>query len=432
MRDLTLNEDLIGNEFLADKEFELLYGDEEEFDEELHSDKKSRGYGCRSSSCQEMEELFEFDAELDEDLLDEVEHENVGTISASDYIKWVQRSLNRLYGTNIPTNGVASTEYYAALRRFNRDYLFRDYGGIDERAQNELIVVNERHEGYVRWVILVLNTVGLGPLPFTDTYTTAVVKAIKAFQHRVGLKVDGYVGAKTELALIRAVGKEPPGKARRKTKPDKPKPHPKPSVPLSKDAIKGFVWALINEYPSDHAWRSKLRAAKITAKFLKAAYRGVAGSAGPIGPGFFVAIYRRFQVENQQKPYFVCGTAMGMAYALMDSASVERRERTTLRSPKGIPLGFRAGFPVGYDRMRKRIAMVQGIPPIKELMNRLDAVSNKQEAMTHIYGALMSVFRLREELHEYPQENQAFQFCRFKYPTIKACCGPNPGCRLDL
>ena len=139
---------------------------------------------------------------------------SVGTLSASDYVKWVQRSLHRFYGLSIPTDGVADRESYrAAVRRFNREYSGRDYQDIDERSPNDLIYANEGDERYVKWVIARLNEVGVGPLAPSDSFTEPVVRAIKIFQGRVGLKVpgkqegDGYVGAKTELALIQATGR---------------------------------------------------------------------------------------------------------------------------------------------------------------------------------------------------------------------------------
>lgn len=149
-----------------------------------------------------------------ESQLEGIEQESVGAISATDYIKWAQRSLNRLYGTDIPTDGQISSAYRAAVRRFNREYLGRDYDDIDERTQNQLVLVNESSRDYVEWVVFALNRIGLGPLPRTETLTSAVKNAIKQFQHSVGLKVDGFVGSKTELALIKASGMEPPSQTR--------------------------------------------------------------------------------------------------------------------------------------------------------------------------------------------------------------------------
>jgi peptidoglycan hydrolase-like protein with peptidoglycan-binding domain len=142
---------------------------------------------------------------------EEVE-DSVGSISAVDYTKWAQRSLNRLYGARLPTDGSDSGKAYrAALRRFNLEYSGRDYANIDEQTQNDLIYANEGNESYVKWIIGRLNNVGLGPLPVGPTYTAQIRMAIEAFQAKVGLKVDGYVGSKTELAFIKATGVVPPG-----------------------------------------------------------------------------------------------------------------------------------------------------------------------------------------------------------------------------
>ena len=162
-----------------------------------------------------------------ESLLGEIEHESVGAISATDYIKWVQRSLNRLYRTNLPTDGKISSAYRASVRKFNLEYSGRDYSDVDEQTQNDLIYANEGDKRYVKWIIERLNQVGLGQLPASDPLTTQAVHAIKMFQGRVGLQVkgkqegDGYVGAKTELALIKATGTLPPGGY---VKPGPPKP----------------------------------------------------------------------------------------------------------------------------------------------------------------------------------------------------------------
>ena len=156
-----------------------------------------------------------------EGLLEEIEQESVGSISETDYIKWVQRSLNRLHGAAIPTDGAISGVYRSALRRFNRDYTGREYDGVDETTQNQIIYANEGNGAYVAWVILALNAAGFGPFAITETYTPAVVAAIKKFQARpgLGIKSDGYVGSKTELALIKASGLIPPGELKKKVRP---------------------------------------------------------------------------------------------------------------------------------------------------------------------------------------------------------------------
>src|SRR5262245_465519 len=158
---------------------------------------------------------------------EQTEQESVGTISSSDYLKWVQRSLNRLYGIRIPTDGKDSNAYRTALRKFNAEYSGRDYSDVDERTQNDLISVNEAPGSYVAWVIRALNQAVQGPWFSSEIYTSAVRNAIKAFQRVVGLRADGFVGSKTELAIIRATGTRPPGEFKGKRK---------KSVPTSRES----------------------------------------------------------------------------------------------------------------------------------------------------------------------------------------------------
>jgi len=165
-----------------------------------------------------------------EALLGKTEQESVGIISSSDYLKWVQRSLNRRYGLSIPADGSDSSAYRDAIRRFNREYLGRDDANVDEETQNNLIFVNEAPGPYVAWVVQALNAAGFGPIPATDAYTPTILKALKNFQisRKPALKVDGFVGSKTELALIQASGLLPPGEAKRTPKPRPPRGDPTP------------------------------------------------------------------------------------------------------------------------------------------------------------------------------------------------------------
>lgn len=211
-----------------------------------------------------------------------------------------------------------------------------------------------------------------------------------------------------------------------------PKP-PKPK-PLKKELIQGITWVLLGEAPSDYAWRKVLQEAKVVASLLKAAFTSINNTTGPIGPGFFLTVYTKFDVEYQEKPYVVRGIAMGMAYAIMDAATGKTRTDSALKQPREIPTRFRKGFNSGYKKMRARIKRIRRrkFAAVREMFQRLAAAEDKRAAMILIYGALMRVFRLKENLHKHPVENSMFRFCRFTYPMIKACCGDHPGCRLDL
>src|SRR5207249_10794255 len=105
-----------------------------------------------------------------------------------------------------------------------------DYQDVDEQTQNNLIFVNEAPGPYVAWVVQVLNAAGFGPIPATDAYTPAILTALKNFQtsRKPALKVDGFVGSKTELALIQASGLLPPGEVKRTPKPRRRRDDPTP------------------------------------------------------------------------------------------------------------------------------------------------------------------------------------------------------------
>lgn len=179
--------------------------------------------GRRAASPQDSEAFTKFEFDWPPEWSGELELESVGTISGTDYIKWVQRSLNRRYKVDLPIDGKISGKYREAVRRFNLEYLGRDDDRVDEQTQNQLISANEGIGDYGEWVIKALNKIGFGPLAVTREFDTPHVKAIKAFQASVKpkIKVDGYVGAKTELVLIEASGLKPPSA-----------PKPKPPVKL--------------------------------------------------------------------------------------------------------------------------------------------------------------------------------------------------------
>jgi peptidoglycan hydrolase-like protein with peptidoglycan-binding domain len=166
----------------------------------------------------------------------EEEREKVGTIADEDYIKWVQRSLNRIYHLNLDVDGKESPAYQAAVKRFNEEYVEKLVDDqVDARTQDQLILANETVDIYIRWVQEALNKVGAGHLKPTGVIDTQTVDAVKSFQRSMmgKIKVDGYIGAKTELALIEASKTSPPGS----TPKPKPKPKPKPVQPWEDPAV---------------------------------------------------------------------------------------------------------------------------------------------------------------------------------------------------
>jgi peptidoglycan hydrolase-like protein with peptidoglycan-binding domain len=147
-------------------------------------------------------------------------------IAASDYIRWVQRSLNRNVGSKLPVTGEVTDAYRQAVRQFQSQPQNKldPTGDVDESTQNALIKANESDRNYMLWAQRALNTTGADLAPGGIKGSKTIV-AIRAFQsaRTPDLCVDGYVGAKTELRLIQESTLVPPGQV---DPPNRPKPDP--------------------------------------------------------------------------------------------------------------------------------------------------------------------------------------------------------------
>lgn len=138
-------------------------------------------------------------------------------LSASEYIAWVQRSLNRILGQSEVTDGVDTPVYRDLIELFQRTEDLAVTRSVYPVDQNRIIQRNHADAGYLAWVRNALRGLGF-PEPSDK-------QAITAFQKSVGLGSDGWLGAQTEVAIIAKVKTHPPG---HRTKPrDKPKPPPR-------------------------------------------------------------------------------------------------------------------------------------------------------------------------------------------------------------
>ncbi len=149
--------------------------------------------------------------------LDEFENETVGGIPERDYLRWIQFSLNMHFKKTamhppIVEDGVDTTNFRNAVELFNEKATGRKKNRkIDEKMQNALITANERNSGYLNWLKTQLNK--LGYAAFTIGYgvnekpTSAIVAFQKTYDGTFGfsLKLDGFVGAKTHLAVLQAI-----------------------------------------------------------------------------------------------------------------------------------------------------------------------------------------------------------------------------------
>jgi hypothetical protein len=147
--------------------------------------------------------------------------EGVGVIDGQDYVLWVQRSLNRNFGVNLKPDGHINPDYRREIKEFqlwyvpqyrNANMMDSRLGKVDAVTQDRLIESNHTREAYLRWVQKALTKVGL-MTPETGVLDMDTIKNIKAFQGspKRTLKVDGWVGSKTETKLWRESGILPPG-----------------------------------------------------------------------------------------------------------------------------------------------------------------------------------------------------------------------------
>lgn len=140
-----------------------------------------------------------------------------GNISSSDYLKWAKRSLNRILKIRLPINGTKTSQYRQAIAQLQKKLNYPATGEINQKLQNALIVRNEEDADYLVWVQRMLNKVVKAALEIDGVKGKNTKAAIRAFQRQYdgqlkGLKLgaDGFIGAKTELALILTGGTPPP------------------------------------------------------------------------------------------------------------------------------------------------------------------------------------------------------------------------------
>ncbi|HUG60567.1 MAG TPA: peptidoglycan-binding domain-containing protein, partial [Methylomirabilota bacterium] len=162
---------------------------------------------------------------------------SVGSITSEDYIAWVQRSLNRILGCGLITNGVDTPEYREQVKEFKYGYLLGSSGTVGVAEQNALITANAHTYEYVNWVKSALDHAGVtSSLRQNGDIDKDTKEAIKSFQAYSRLKDDGVVGARTETALLELARAMPPGHLKQGPKPP-PKPSTPPARPITVDPL---------------------------------------------------------------------------------------------------------------------------------------------------------------------------------------------------
>jgi len=153
----------------------------------------------------------------------------------SEYVRWVQNTLNQVMSLRLPVDGIMGPETRSAIRSFQQrqglpvdgivgpeteralgaaidgqspdaqtEFEAFDTELADQEWQSE---VNRSSSDYIKWVQQSLNQIMGLRLAVDGISGTQTRSAIRSFQQQRGLAVDGIVGPQTEAALIKAGAK---------------------------------------------------------------------------------------------------------------------------------------------------------------------------------------------------------------------------------
>lgn len=185
----------------------------------------------------------------------------------TQYICWVQRSLIRNSCPDLKVDGNASSPAYRdAVKRFRIENGITKRGeehkpgndSVDEPTQDQMIRLNHSDPYYTEWVQSALINKGLlkpgvnRAEPMMELPGSLTRQALRVFQKASGLKVDGWVGSKTELALMKSATTEPPDDTGKPVPTCKRKGDAPPVVTRGIEAISVWLNVFIpNDLPND-------------------------------------------------------------------------------------------------------------------------------------------------------------------------------------
>lgn len=166
----------------------------------------------------------------------------------SEFIRWIQSTLNLVLQLNLPVDGMMSPETRSAIRTFQerqglvvdgivgpgtKDALTAARQGSGRKSppasgapaapEEEYFLdaiwdrfkkpqgrINRQSRDYIRWVQQALNKIMGQRLAVDGISGPQTRSAVRDFQRRQGLSADGIVGSQTEAALIAAGAGQPP------------------------------------------------------------------------------------------------------------------------------------------------------------------------------------------------------------------------------
>lgn len=137
----------------------------------------------------------------------------MSNISETDYVRWVQRSLNRLVNAQLTVDGYKSDDYRRGVKTLQmlsptlRHYCdpngFKNnlWGSVDQPTQDVIIEWNQTMFGYMTWVQKSLTKIGM--------YANFPTGVLEWFLGNKGGRVQGYANAIftgfTSLALANII-----------------------------------------------------------------------------------------------------------------------------------------------------------------------------------------------------------------------------------
>ncbi|MEM9091075.1 MAG: hypothetical protein AAGC93_20315 [Cyanobacteria bacterium P01_F01_bin.53] len=342
-------------------------------------------------------------------------------ISPKEYITWVQRSLNRIYGAGLITDGRKTPSYKKLVRKFQSQHSLPEKGEVDSPTQNKIIFANEADRSYMNWVHRAIECDSISSASPRKTpnsrgsYKSYGLKlGIKEFQKKQGLGRDGFVGAKTEIKLVRCCKCLPPGHKKKKIKP----PSPKLPDPLNTRQIKLLVWRLTGQRPK------KASVGKLAVEFAKFVELQKLLRKPSLTSVFKHALrvyWKTVMSHFREEPRGKFGSLMGGAYAIMDVATGRKCTRRLKRGETRAQKIVASGFNQGYKQMCNHMRTLAADPDAKKLLDRLAKGTPHNVTVGRIYRALHSV-AISEAGGKSLIYLQAREKCRFNYPRFKSSC----------
>ena len=118
----------------------------------------------------------------------------MSNISETDYVRWVQRSLNRLVNAQLTVDGYKSDDYRRGVKTLQmlsptlRHYCdpngFKNnlWGSVDQPTQDVIIEWNQTMFGYMTWVQKSLTKIGMYANFPTGVLDSSTVQSTQFFQ----------------------------------------------------------------------------------------------------------------------------------------------------------------------------------------------------------------------------------------------------------